>query len=384
LLVVVQVALSLVLLVGTGMLVRSIRELETADIGAARESLVLASVDAQRGGYEGPRLNALIRDLTERVGRIPGVVASTASENGLFNGTESGSSIHVEGFAARTEEDTVVAYDDVLPGYFHTIGARMLQGRDFEARDNESGPKVAIVNQTMAQFYWPRSSALGRQITMDSVTYEIVGVASDVEEQSLRNARERRMYLAMLQLGGDVPREFRIEARASGDPVLLVDPIRRALSAAAAELVITDVSTLAERTRDSISQDILVSRVVSFFGLLTLGLAALGLYGVMAHAAARRTTEFGLRMALGAQPGALTRMMLRESMLTVLAGVGLGLPAALFAMKLIRALLYAVPAVDPPSLLFAAGVLFLSALVAGYLPARRAARVAPLEAIRAD
>jgi hypothetical protein len=138
LLVVVQVALSLVLLVGTGMLVRSIRELETADIGVARESLVIASVDAQRGGYEGPRLNALIRDLTERVGRTPGVVASTASENGMFNGTESGSSIHVEGFAARTEEDTVVAYDDVLPGYFHTIGARMLQGRDFEARDNES------------------------------------------------------------------------------------------------------------------------------------------------------------------------------------------------------------------------------------------------------
>ena len=384
LLVVGQVALSLLLLVGTGMLVRSLRRLQQVDVGVPRESLAIASVDAQRAGYAGPRLNALIRDLTDRASRVPGAVAATASENGLFNGTESGAHVDVEGFIPRSDDDRQIAYDDVLPGYFSAIGARLLQGRDVEARDNESGPKVAVVNQTLAKFYFPKASPLGHHLTMDNVAYEIVGVVADVEEHDLRNAPQRRAYLAMMQLGGEVPKEFEIIARSGGDPARLIEPLTRAIRNADPQLLLSGVSTLTDLTTDSISQDILVAKVVSGFGLLTLLLAALGLYGVMAHASARRTTEFGLRMALGARPGTVTGMVLKESLLMVLGGVLLGLPAALLAMRLVQHQLFGVSPIDPPSLVFAAGVLLASALAAGYLPARRAARVAPLEAIRAD
>ncbi len=383
-LVVAQVALSLLLLVGTGMLVRSIHQLQHAEVGMAREALLVTEVDAQRAGYSDTRLNALIRDLVERTRQVPGVVSASASENGLFSGTESGGSVQVEGFTARSDQDSLVVYDDAYAGYFATLGAHLLLGRDFGERDSETGPKVAVLNQTAAAFYFAKTSPLGHHLTLDSATYEIVGVAADVEEQDVRNKAQRRVYFSMPQLGKDIPRRFRIEARASGDPARLSEPVRRAIVAADPQLVVTDVSTVSDLTRYGISQDILVAKVVTFFGLLTLGLAALGLYGVMATATARRTTEFGLRMALGANPGTVTGMVLKESLLMVVGGLVIGLPAALLAVRLLKSQLYEVPAIDPPSLIFAAGVLVLSALAAGYLPARRAARVAPLEAIRAD
>jgi predicted permease len=383
LLVVGQVAVSLLLLVGTGMLVRSLQRLDDADIGLARDQLVIASVNAERYGYKGNRLVALLRDLTERVRRLPGVAAVSYSENGLFSGTESGTSLQVEGFTARQHADTVVAYDDVGPGYFHTIGAHLLMGRDFEPRDNEAGAKVAIVNQTMARFFFSGGRALGRHLATDSSSYEIVGVVADVEEQAVRNEPARRVYFPTVQLR-ELPTEFSLEVRATGDPAALVQPIRRALLAADPTLTGLEVDPLAALTRQSLGQDRMVAQVVSFFGVLALVLAALGLYAVMAHATLRRTTEFGLRMALGARPGDVTRMVLRESMLLVGGGVVLGVPAALASVRLIQGRLYGIGVFDPPSIAFAVLVLALSAAVAGYLPALRASRVTPLEAIRAD
>jgi predicted permease len=383
LLVVAQVALSLLLLVGTGMLLRSMQRLQAADVGAARDQLVIASIDAQRSGYAGPKLEALLHDLTERVGRVPGVVSVAASENGLFTGTESGTTIQVEGFVARTDEDTLVAYDDVGARYFATIGARLLQGRDFEERDNKTGAKVAVINQTAARFFFPAGSPLGHHISMDSSSFEIVGVTADVQQSSIRADPERRVYFPMVQMR-ELPTGFRLQIRTSGDPARLTLPIRRAILAADLSLILTGVDPLADLTRDSISQDRMVAKVVAFFGGLTLVLAAVGLYGVMAHSTTRRTTEFGLRMALGAKPGDVTRMVLRESLVLVIGGVALGLPAAILAMKLVQTQLFGVKLLDPPSIGFAIAVLAVSAAGAGYLPARRAARVAPLEAIRAD
>jgi predicted permease len=383
LLVVAQVALSLLLLVGTGMLLRSLQRLQNADVGAARDQLVIAGIDGQRSGYAGPRLAALIRDLTERVGRVPGVTSVAASENGLFSGTESGGTVQVEGFTARVDGDTVIAYDDVGAGYFATIGGHVLQGRDFEERDNATGARVAVINQSAAKFFFPSGTPLGRHISMDSASFEIVGVASDVQQSSIRDEPERRFYFPMAQMR-ELPTTFRLQVRVTGDPARLTLPIRRAILAADPSLSLTSVDPLADLTRDSISQDRMVAKVVTFFGALALVLAAVGLYGVMAHSTTRRTTEFGLRMALGADPGDVTRMVLRESMVLVIGGVLIGLPAAILAMKLVQTQLFGVKLLDPPSILFAVGALAVSAACAGYLPARRASRVAPLQAIQAD
>ena len=379
-LVVAQVALSVLLLVGTGMLVRSMQRLQSTNIGAARDRLVLVEVDAQRAGYKDARLASLMADLISRAMQTPGVLAASTSENGIFSGTESETNVRVEGFTPQSVDDSTIAYDDVGPAYFNTIGAHLVQGRDFESRDNQAGAKVAVMNATGARYFFPHGSAMGSHITMDSSTFEIIGVVSDVEGRDLRAKPVRRAYLPTAQVRSP-PGQFVLEVRTSGNPRLLSESLRHALSAADPSLALR-VQTLSDLVDDSIAQDKLVSRVVSIFGILALALAALGLYGVMTYATTRRTSEFGLRMALGAEPADVMRLVLGEAMLLVVGGVIVGMPAALGAMRLVQHQLYEVGLLDWPSILIALLVLGASAALAGYVPARRAARVGPLVALR--
>jgi predicted permease len=379
-LVVAQVALSVLLLVGTGMLVRSMQRLQTTDIGVARDRILMVEVDAQRAGYKDQRLLTLMRGLIARASETPGVTSATLSENGIFSGTESGTYVRVEGFTAQTDADSNIAYDDVGPNYFRTIGAHIIEGRDFDPRDNESGPRVAVLNQTAARFFFPHGNPLGSHISSDSTTYEIVGVVSDVEEQNLRAEPTRRVYISAFQIP-QTPGRFSVEVRTSGDPARLGETVRRSLAAVDPALSM-DVQPLTRLIEDSISQDKLVARVVSIFGILALALAALGLYGVMTYATTRRTSEFGLRMALGADPSNVLRLVLGESMLLVAGGVMVGMPAALGAMQLVKHQLYEIGLLDWPSILVALLVLGASAALAGYVPARRAARVGPLVALQ--
>ncbi|AHG93891.1 permease (plasmid) [Gemmatirosa kalamazoonensis] len=383
LLVVAQVALSTLLLVATGMLVRSTQKLERADIGVARDRLLVARVDAQRAGYEGPRLGALLADLTERARRVPGVHDVTYSENGIFSGTESGTTLQIEAFRARADSDTLVAYDDVGPGYFRATGAHLLRGRDVETRDDGTGARVAIVNETMARYYFPHADAIGRHVTMDSASYEIVGIVRDVQEQGVREPPGRRLYVPMLQMQR-LPGQVYFQVRTEGEPRRLVDAVRRALRAADPAVAVLSVDAVDDLVKDSIGQDRLVSHVVSLFGGLALVLAALGLYGVIAFSTMRRTNEFGLRMALGADGRRVTRLVLGEAGRLLAAGVAIGIPAALLATSLLRDQLFQVNRFDLPSIALAVGVLAASALAAASLPAIRAARTAPLEALRAD
>ncbi|HYC30662.1 MAG TPA: ADOP family duplicated permease, partial [Gemmatimonadales bacterium] len=383
LLVVVQVALSLTLLVGTGMLMRSTRALVNVDPGLARDRLLIVTVDAAPTGFTDERLAQLARTQLERLRAIPGVAAASFSENGIFSGTESATGVEVEGFTARTADDSTVNFDRVGPGYVEAIGARLVAGRDITDRDDERAPRVALVNTTMAAHYFPQGDALGRRLTSDSATYEIVGVVADTRDHDLREAPARRMYLPAFQ-SGPMPIQYTFELQAAGDPVELVASAARELAAVNASAVVLDNDPLASLMRQSISQDLLVARVAGVFGLLALGLAALGLYGVMTYTTLRRIGEFGVRMALGAEGAQVRRMVLREAMTLVAGGTLVGVPLALGATRLLRSQLYGVESVDLPSIAAALAVLAISAAVAGYLPAARAARVGPIEALRAE
>jgi predicted permease len=380
-LVIAQVALSMLLLVGTGMLVRSTERLEHADVGIARDQLIIADVAAQQSGYADARMYSLVRDLMARAAAIPGVAAATVSENGIFSGTESETNVQVEGFTARVDSDTAVMYDDVGPGYFRTVGAHLLRGRDIEARDNETAPKVMVINESMARFFFQHGDAVGRHVTADSAVWEIVGIVADARTNDVRETPSRRAFVPIVQMRHS-PTSFRVELRTGGDPARLVDAVRRALTTPDPSLVVTDVSPLSALIRDSLNQDYLVAKAVSFFGAIALILSALGLYGVMAYATARRTTEFGLRMALGAEPGSVIRMVLTEAMALAGSGIVIGLPAAVAASQLIRGRLFHIGVFDPPSIGIAVIILAISAAVAAYLPALRASSVTPLAAIR--
>ncbi len=381
-LVVAQVALSALLLVGTGMLLQSMRRIRSADLGVPRDRLMLVNVEAGRSGYAGARLTALMRDLTTRLQRIPGVAAVTFSENGIFNGTESFTSVQVPGFTVRADSDRHVSYDAVGPNYVHAIGARLLSGRDFDGRDNETAPRSAILNETMARHYFPGGDALGRTIIRRDSAITVIGVVADVEEQDVRAHPIRRMYLSVFQQTAP-PSNFNIEVRTTGDPSALQPSIRNAILAAHATLTF-EIHSLNDLVSDSLGKDRLVTQVITFFGGLALVLAALGLYGVMVFTTTRRASEFGLRMALGASSAEVTRMVVREALVLTIAGLAIGLPAGLGAAQLIRGQLFGVGMLDPASMVAAIVVLTTSGAIASYLPARRASLVTPLEALRSD
>ncbi|HUQ84321.1 MAG TPA: ABC transporter permease, partial [Gemmatimonadaceae bacterium] len=377
------VALSLTLLVGTSMLVRSTRALSNVDAGLARDRLLIVTVDVAPTNAEGERLAELARTLLERVQRIPGVAAASLSENGVFSGTESFTSFSTEGFTARSSRDSSMNYDRVGPGYFTALGAHLTKGRDFLPGDGARAPYVAVINTTAEAALFPKGDAIGRRITTDSVAYEVVGVVADTKDHDLRAEPVRRLYLPIFQ-SGELPTQFSFEVRATGDPAKLVAAARTELRIASPSLLVLDNDPLTALMRLSISQDLLVARVASFFGALALALAALGLYGVMTYATTRRTSEFGLRMALGAEPRAVGRMVLREAMALVVGGTVLGVPLAVATTRLLRNQLYGVQLVDLPSITIALAILTGSAALAAYLPATRAARVGPLEALRTE
>ena len=382
-LVVAQVALSTVLLVGTGMIVRSLTRLTEADLGLARDQVVVADIDPTVAGYEGARLAQLRRDLADRIARVPGVAAVSYSENGLFSGTESGSYITVPGFTASAASDTSIAYDDVGPGYFDAVGARLLLGRGIEERDGPAGPAVAVVNQGMARFYFGTTNPIGRQVHLDGRWYEIVGVVADIRDHEVRGEAERRMYLPMEQLD-QPPGRFRYEVRTTGDPTQLIGPLRQAVRTADPTIGIGSVATLNDLISESLIEDRLATQVIAAFGAIALGLAALGLYGVMAYATVRRFNEFGLRMALGAGSGTVATMVVGEALRLVAVGAVVGIPAAIAAARLMRNRWYGIGSIDLPSAGLALVVMVVSGVIAAYLPALRASRVSPLVAIQSE
>ncbi|MGE5145077.1 MAG: FtsX-like permease family protein, partial [Acidobacteriota bacterium] len=381
-LVVAQVALSMLLLISTGLLVRSMRRILTADLGLSRDRLVLMDVHPFRAGYSAERARALLREVTDRIGAVPGVVAVSYSWNGVFSSGRSAGRVTIPGFVPAADSETQVSADYVGPGYFNALGARLVRGRDFDSRDDAAGAKVVVINETAARQYFPGQDPLGRTIADGGVPFTIVGVVRDVEEQNVRGKATRWVYFSMPQTDRS-QYHYILEVRVAGDPSPLVSSLRTALLAVDPNVPF-GIHLLNDLVRASVAQNVLVTQVTAVFGMLALLLAALGLYGVTTYATSRRTGELGLRLALGAQPGGLLAMIIREA--AALAGVGvlLGVPAGLAATRLVRTQLFGVSPFDPPSLAGAAVVLLVTALAASYLPARRAATTDPLVALRAE
>ena len=381
LLVVAQIALSTVMLVGSSLLARSMGQLLGRDLGFDRDHLVVAHVATSRTSYVGGRLEAFRRELVERLRREPGVDAVSYSQSGLFSGGRSSAHVTVPGFLARTEFEGEIEYDTVGPEYFRAIGARLVRGRDFTPADMTEAGKVCVIDATMAAYYFRGREPIGQTIVVDSEQLTIVGIVRDVEASDVRARPGRRVYFPDVIAAG-VPRSLELQIHVRGRPEQFVGAVRQALLALD-HTVPVSVEPLRDRVRRSISQDLLLMQVTTFFGAVTLVLAALGLYGITAYATTQRTGEFGLRAALGAEPWRVAGLVVRDATVVALCGIAVGVPIGIAAATLLRATLFGVTPLDPVSLGGSIGVLAVTVLAASYIPAWRAARVSPLEALRA-
>ena len=289
--------------------------------------------------------------------------------------------IAIAGYVPRLGEDVGLQENHVGAGYFSTVGMQLIAGREFDSRDTAVAPRVAVVNEAMVRRYFADRPALGQRFGYDSPDTEIVGVVRDAYVNTAREAPVPMAYYAILQ--GKMPATT-IDVRVAGDAATAATSIQKAVSQAEPGLPIERVRTVAQQASQSVSQDRLVAGLTSLLGALALGLACLGLYGLMAYAVKQRTAELGIRMALGAAPAGIRWMVFRESLLLVTAGLAAGVPLVYATSRLISAMLFGVSADDPLTVIGAALLLTVVAACAGYLPALRASRVDPVIALRAE
>jgi predicted permease len=382
-LVVAQVALSLLLLIGAGLFMQSLRNIRKLSPGFRTDHLLSFAVNPTLNGYDTTRAIALFDRLEERVGALPGVRSAAMTSTPILAGENWDSSITVPG-REPLENEFAPNVDTVSPGYFTALGATLLMGRDFTAADSAQAPRVAIVNQTFAQYYFGNGSPLGRTFyfTGDAAKtpVAIVGVARDGKYADLRESKQRFAFCPYGQRYTAGPMTFYV--RTAQGPDTLASAVRQAVREADANLPLFDMKTMEQQIDESVSSERIVSALSGVFGLLATLLAAIGLYGVMSFSVARRTREIGIRMALGAGRGSVLWLVLSEVAMLVGLGVAIAVPASFPLTKLARSMLYNVGPHDPWVLAGGAGVLITVALLAGYLPAARATRVDPLTALR--
>jgi predicted permease len=384
-LVVMQVALSLSLLIGAGLFVRSLSKLYTLDAGFKKENILLVSTDARMIGYQGKQVAALHQRLLERFKTIPGVRSASLGWAGLLseNWIKNLGTLHVYGRPAPPGAPKRPQIVGVGPDYFETVGMTILRGRSFTARDfdRESGQKAVIVNETFARYLFGEEDPIGQRFGYNEAgdESEVVGVVKDTKHSSLRETTQGAFY------GPDFgKRGTTFQLRTAADPTRIIAAVRQAAREIDANLPLYNIKTLATQVDESLAQERLISTLSGFFGLLSLLLAGIGLYGILAYAVSQRTREIGIRIALGAQPGAVLRMVLRQGLILTLLGVGIGLAASLGATRLLASQLFDITSTDPVTFVVAPMLLLTVALLACLVPARRATNVDPLIAIRQE
>jgi predicted permease len=385
-LVVLQVAVSLVLLVGAGLFARSLIKLQKEDLGFERDNVLLASVDTRLAGYKPDQLSGLYRQLYDRLNALPNVSSVTIASFSPMSGRNVNSTVTVRGYTPNTGENMNVGDILVGPNFAETLGVPLLLGREIGLEDTPASARVAIVNKSFADAFYPGQNPIGRRATFeddsDKNDFEIVGVIGDAKHDSPRKKADRAVYRPILQVQDELAYGNVFEVRTNGDPLNLAPQVRAAITQVDDKLPILNITSLRMQTDEALDQERLVAQLVSFFGLLGLLLSCVGLYGIMANAVVRRTNEIGIRMALGAERRDIIWMVLKESLVLVAIGLAVGLPASRAAAQMIASQLYGLQPGDPLTLVASILLLTLVALLAGYLPARKASLVNPLVALR--
>jgi predicted permease len=384
LLVVGQAALSVIVLVGAGLCVRSLQKLQAIDAGFDPAKVLVMSVDVGLSGYNRESGLRFYSELLERVRRLRGVEAvSLATQIALGDGF--GAMMKGEGYLPKPGEDISSDFNQIGPDYLRLMKIPLLEGREFGQADTINTPLVAIINETAARRFWPGQSPIGRRVIVgrppDEQAREIVGVVKDSKYRRLTEETRPAVFIPFLQrYRGDMT----LHVRTTGEPRAMLGAVRREVQAIDGSLPVYNIRTLEEQKSNSLYASRMAATLLTVFGLLALGLAAVGLYGVMAYAVARRTREIGVRMALGAQDTDVLRQALLEGMRLATIGLALGLGGAVAATRLAKGFLYDVTTTDPVSFAGAAILLAGVALLANYLPARRASRIDPMVALRYD
>ncbi len=384
-LIVAQVGLSLVLLSVAGLLLRTLRNLHGSDIGMSRTHILLVHTNPKFAGYPSERLNALYERILDRVGALPGVrSASLAGSPPLHHGIW-GSPIDIDSSPATANQDSTLL-NRVSSGYFETLGIPLLRGRTIQPIDSADAPKSAVVNKTFADRYFPNGDAIGHTFKIAdpgaSGVWHIVGVVQDSKHRGPTEEPEAFAYVAVTQFTGDEHYAYWLQVRSDGDPAKLIGEVRAALAEVDPNLPVLKTQTIEEQFDDSIGQENFVSKLAGVFALLALTLACIGLYGVMTYNVVRRTSELGVRMALGASRSSLLWMVVKESLSLLAIGILIGVPVSLVASRSIRAGLFGVNPADPLTLIAAVLTISVCILAGSCMPALRAARIDPMAALR--
>jgi predicted permease len=387
LLVASQVALSVLVLYAAGLLIRSLKNLESVQVGFNRDHLLLVRVDPITAGFDTPQRSLQLADeLQSRLARLPGVEQVAVSESGLFSGSDSSSSLKVENFTPANDEQRNAAWDKIDSGFFQALGIPVIQGREFGRQDTATSMRVTVVSETFAKFFFHGDNPLGRRIWIDDPKYldkpmEIIGVARDVRHRDLDKAIPPFFYRPISQTD-EALGLMQIAIRAKVDPAAMTEPARAEIKSFNSGLPISSIKTMDYLVDSTISSEIVIAKLSTFFGIIALVLACIGLYGVMSYTVAGRTREIGVRIALGAQRGNVLALVMREAMLLVIVGIAAGVPLAMLCTRVINSMLFGLSNTDPLSLAAVAIVLAVVGAVAGLIPARRATKVDPMVALR--
>ena len=404
-LVVAQIALSTLLIAGAGLFARSLSNLLRLDPGFDTSHVTTFSVDPSLLGYSQPRIKQFYATLTESLGRLPGVTAASMAAEAVLTGSASARTVQVQGYEPQQTEDMNPWTNDVSPGYFATLGIPLVAGRDFTARDVAGAPRVAVVNETFARYFFGKENPIGRRFGFRSqdnpAQYQIVGLVKDSHYSKMRPGEAidpDRPADGTRALPRDAPRVVYTPLQQSDEAGQVTVYARSTAAAAgsvpamARQAVGTHRCRAADLRRHdleaTVAKSLFIERMLAtlsaLFGALATVLAAVGLYGVMAFMVARRTREIGIRMALGAERSQVLTLVLREVAVLLALGIALGMPGAMGIGTLAKAQLFGLSPLDPVSLGLAALLLTVVGLGAGYLPARRASRTQPLVALRTE